>query len=172
MSIVLLAVAEPGIGFPLPESIKSLFEPNAARPELSVRPVVARLASSGGLQLDVAILKVGAASAWATSWSALSKLDDVDLVHVVRPGTPAGEMLVVAAKALGKLLVLSHVSEATSRLGISLGMLTLADSLVVGSEEEAKRFQDMAVTIIEDSEKAAADYVGLYGAVIDSVPRE
>lgn len=74
------------------------------------------------------------------TWDILPKLEGRPLIHICHPYTRAGETAFVAAKLLGKKIVLSDFEPGTSAIGRSLGIAGLADALICRSEEEADGF--------------------------------
>lgn len=71
------------------------------------------------------------------TWDILATLGGFPLVHICRPQTSAGEIVFLAAKSLGKKIVLSDFEPSTSAIGSSLGLAGLADSLICRTKEEA-----------------------------------
>lgn len=86
----------------------------------------------------------------AHGWDLLPGLMDALLVHICRPYTRAGEVALMAAKALGKRTVLSDLGQTTSTIGASFGMETLADCVICESEEEGKRYSNHPRLVILD----------------------
>jgi len=75
-------------------------------------------------------------------WDLLPRVAESALVHICRPFTRAGEAALVAAKSLGKKIVLSDFEHSTSAVGASLQMTSLADCLVCRSEAEARPYSN------------------------------
>lgn len=81
-------------------------------------------------------------------WQILSEVAAASVVHVSRPHTRAGENAVLAARSLGKPLVVSEIGTETSALGRSFGLLDLAD-IIIHAREEASDRVNQAVEIID-----------------------
>lgn len=88
------------------------------------------------------------------TWDILLRLEAPAVVHICRPYTRAGEVALLAAKVLGKRIVLSDFELRTSTIGASLGMVELADCLICDSEE-AKSFPDHRRVEVVDMSQAA-----------------
>jgi alpha-maltose-1-phosphate synthase len=77
----------------------------------------------------------------AVSWGLPGAIRNVDIVHVHQPFTRSGETAVLAAKVYGKPVCLTDLGGVASRVGFSLGIVELADSIVAISEFSASLFQ-------------------------------
>jgi hypothetical protein len=98
---------------------------------------------------DTAPLTEGT-SAVAHGWDLVAKIRNADLVHVCRPYTRAGEVALLAAKALGRRTVLSDLAHRTSVIGASFRITDLADCLICRSEAEADRYSSHPNVAIVD----------------------
>jgi hypothetical protein len=83
-------------------------------------------------------------------WDIIPMITDVPLLHVRRPHTSAGEIAVLAAKALGKALVLSDLEARTSVVGASFGIAHLGDCLICRSDTEARDYADHPWVVVLD----------------------
>lgn len=104
------------------------FGPTASSTRLSDRLVHTVLAQEPMAQPDASGLSDSA------SWSLPEALAPADLVHIFQPLTRSGEVSVLAARALGKPLLVSESGVRSSQLGASLGLLDLADRVICSSE--------------------------------------
>lgn len=110
-------------------------------------PLVSALASNDAIadewRWDVVAYVLGGPSssvsgrfAAMAGWDVFESLEAADLVHVFSPFTRAGEVAALAAKALGKPLALSGLVLRQSELGRSLGIVELADVLILENPDE------------------------------------
>jgi hypothetical protein len=172
VSAVLVVLAEPDDGagdLKSPASLPTQADDPVHGSPVQIRGVLCRFEPGSGLRFYLPegqpVIESGH-EPLPSSWSILSFLDEIDVVHVVRPGTRAGEIVVLAAKSLHKTLILSHLDESTSRVGLSLGMLDLADAVVVGSPEEAGRYGSYPVRVVDDS-GGAAEWAAFYKETLE-----
>lgn len=99
------------------------------------------------------------------TWELLDRLERVDVVHVCRPATAAGEVAVLAAKTLRKRLVVSDLAARDSTLGLSVGMLDLADVLVCESNAEAEFYRGHPGVHLLDLRSSPAELQTVYAAL-------
>ncbi|MBO0691472.1 MAG: hypothetical protein J2P58_01125 [Acidimicrobiaceae bacterium] len=96
------------------------------------------------------------------TWELVDRLDRVEVVHVCRPATPAGEIAVLAAKALKKRLVVSDLAVRDSTLGVSVGMLDLADVLLCESAPEAELYRGHPSVRVLDGGNSVVELQSVY----------
>lgn len=106
-------------------------------------PLLSRLASSEGTagdwRWDVGTYTVASGSRAGSDiagWDIVEALSGADIVHLFWPFTSAGEVATLVAKALGKPLALSGLGVRHSELGRSLGLVELADALILEHPDE------------------------------------
>jgi len=106
-------------------------------------------------------------------WAILDALGDVDLVHLFSPFTRAGEVAVLAAKTLGKPLALSALGGSRqSELGRSLGLVELADVLILEHPAELSGPANQPSFLFDSGDRDAAAWLGaIYDGVIDARER-
>lgn len=96
------------------------------------------------------------------TWDLLPWLRQPSIVHVCRPYTRAGEAAVVAAKLLGRKVVLSDFSVRSSAIGESLGLSELADGLVCRPDEEGAALGGDRRHVLATAESAWPEIRDLY----------
>jgi glycosyltransferase involved in cell wall biosynthesis len=70
----------------------------------------------------------------STSWDLPGALASADVVHVFQPYTRSSEASALTAKALGKPLFITDCGVRSSQLGVSMGLLDLADGVICSSQ--------------------------------------
>lgn len=107
------------------------------------------------------------------TWEILPMLRGPSLVHICHPFTRAGETALVAAKVLGKKVVLSDLEPRSSVIGQSLGAEELADCLVCRSEQDAAGFSHHRRVEILDlsTTRSLSALIGIYSGLIDEPER-
>jgi hypothetical protein len=157
VSAVLVVLAEPDDGagdLKSPASLPTQADDPVHGSPVQIRGVLCRFEPGSGLRFYLPegqpVIESGH-EPLPSSWSILSFL---------------GEIVVLAAKSLHKTLILSHLDESTSRVGLSLGMLDLADAVVVGSPEEAGRYGSYPVRVVDDS-GGAAEWAAFYKETLE-----
>lgn len=111
----------------------------------------------------------GAGMETVRTWELPAKLDAFDLVHICHPYTCAGEVALLAAKALGKRIVISDLQPRTSLIGASLDMVRLADCLLCRSKDEADTATGHPrVEVVDLSEDGSMDLLSaVYGELLN-----
>ena len=102
------------------------------------------------------------------AWGILGWLQEPSIVHVCGPYTRAGEAAVLAAKLLGRRVVLSDFARRSSSIGESLGLIELADAVVCRSDEEAASLPRHGRLEVLDLSAPSAwpDLSALYGQLL------
>ncbi len=103
------------------------------------------------------------------AWELLPRVLDATLVHINGPYTRAGEVALLAAKALGKRTVLSDLGRRTSYIGLSFEITNLADCLICQSETEAELYSSHArVELLDLSSKESWGALSrIYAGLVD-----
>jgi len=141
---VLMVVAERGTSGRIAqaeEELPSWLSDARTHASSDAAPVVSVVHFSATPQVTPQVTTNAAASLpCLRTWELVDRLDRVEVVHVCRPATPAGELAVLAAKVLKKRLVVSDLAVRDSTLGVSVGVLDLADVLICDSALEAELY--------------------------------
>ena len=102
------------------------------------------------------------------AWGILEWLREPSIVHIFGPYTRSGEAAVLAAKLLGRRVVLSDFAGRSSSIGESLGLVKLADAVVCRSAEEAAPLSGHGrLEVLDLSDPTAwPDLSALYGQLL------
>jgi hypothetical protein len=108
------------------------------------------------------------------TWDVLPAVADASVVHVCRPFTRAGEVAVLAGRTLGKPVAVSDLLPATSTLGRSFELLSLAHVIICRCAVEVDTYSTHpGVEVIDFTDRAWVSHLsGVYEELLGRSGRQ